>query len=121
MAEFRLSAAADDDVEAILRFSLENWGAEASQRYSDMLKAAMKQVAADPEGRATRAREDLDPGVRSFHTRFTRQPVRKTAVKSLVHVLIYRNLKPDLVEIVRVFHERMDFRRHFERGTDRIA
>jgi toxin ParE1/3/4 len=83
-----------------------------------MLTAAMRQVADHPDGRATRVRSDLAPGMRSFHTRFTRRRNLRAAVKSPVHVLIYRVVGPELVEIVRVLHERMDLSRYIGRSAD---
>jgi toxin ParE1/3/4 len=56
--------------------------------------------------------------MRSFHTRFTRRRNPKAAVKSPVHVLIYRLVQPDLVEIICVLHEKMDLRRHISLSAD---
>jgi toxin ParE1/3/4 len=118
VGDYRLSTTAEADIVDILAVSLERWGSEASRRYAEMLKAAIRQVADHPDGRATRARSDLAPGMRSFHTRFTRGRNPKAAVKSPVHVLIYRVVEPDLVEIVRVWHEGMDLSRHLGPSAD---
>jgi plasmid stabilization system protein ParE len=76
-----------------------------------ILAAAMRAIARDLEGRATRLRADLAPGVRSFHIRRARGA---RSVKGPVHVLFYR-ATADLIEIVRVLHERMDPTQHIER------
>ena len=72
MARFRLSRPAQMDVAGIFASSAERWGAEAGRRYAVTLATAMRQVAADPQGRVTRGRGELLPGVRSFHLRHAR-------------------------------------------------
>jgi toxin ParE1/3/4 len=72
MARYRLSGPAKADVAAILRRSGERHGEEARVRYRACLTAAMRRVAADPEGRSTVDRADLMPSIRSFHARHSR-------------------------------------------------
>lgn len=116
MARFRLSLLAEADLAHILATSAERWGAEGRRRYAGLLAAAIRQVAGDPHGPATRARTDVLPGVRSFHVRHVRDaPVTK--VRRPVHVLYYRTAAPDLVEIVRVLHERMEPSWRVEAGS----
>jgi toxin ParE1/3/4 len=68
----------------------------------------MRKIAADPEGPTTRRREELRPGVRSFHLRHARGVDPAGRVRRPVHVLYYRAVAPGLIEIVRVLHERME-------------
>jgi len=118
MARFRLSAPAEADLAGILAASAERWGLEGRRRYSALLVAAMRRVAADPEGPATRDRADLIPGIRSLHIRHARGDDPQTAVKSPVHIVYYRVTQPGLIEIVRVLHERMEPGRHVGAGGD---
>jgi toxin ParE1/3/4 len=112
MARFRLSAPARADVVDILATSAERWGVETRRRYAAILAAAMRKVAVDPEGPATRERTDLLPGIRSFHIRHARAQDLETRVARPVHILYYRVIKPGLIEIVRVLHDRMEPRRY---------
>jgi toxin ParE1/3/4 len=73
-----------------------------------MIAMAMRQVASDPDGVATRNRPEIMRGVRSFHMRHTRFDDQRAKMKRPVHVLYYRVIKPGLIEIVRVLHERME-------------
>jgi toxin ParE1/3/4 len=73
---------------------------------------AMRQVARDPDGIATRNRSEILRGVRSFHIRHARADDFAPKVKRPAHVLYYRGIRPGLVEIVRVLHERMEPSRH---------
>jgi toxin ParE1/3/4 len=112
MARFRLSGPARTDVAHILATSAERWGTEARRRYAAILAAAVRKVAADPEGPATRERADLLPGIRSFHIRHARGQDSETRVARPVHILYYRVTKAGSIEIVRVLHDRMEPRRY---------
>ena len=108
MARFRLSRPAQMDLANIFATGTRLWGVEGERRYATTLATAMRQIAADPEGRVTRGRGELLPGIRSFHLRYTRVDDPASRVRRPVHVLYYRAVGPDLIEIVRVLHERME-------------
>jgi toxin ParE1/3/4 len=112
MARFRLSPLASADLAQILETSEDRWGATGRGRYAAILASAMRKVAADPQGVATRERTDLLPGIRSFHVRHARGLDPEANVRRPVHVLYYRGIAPGLIEIVRVLHERMEPSRH---------
>jgi toxin ParE1/3/4 len=114
MARFRLARPAQIDLANILATSAERWGVEGRQRYAAVLVAAMRQVAAEPEGPLTRKRPELRSDVRSFHVRYARRPAQATEVRRPVHVLYYRVAGDSVIEIVRVLHERMDPSRHLD-------
>jgi toxin ParE1/3/4 len=120
MARFRLSRPARTDLALILTDSDQNWGGEAKRRYAATLVAAMRQVAANPGGPLTRDRSELQPGVRSFHLRHARVP-DPMKVRRPVHILFYRAVGPEIVEIVRVIHERMEPTRQFGQDRDHPA
>ena len=118
MARFRLSSLARSDLAQILVVSGERWGLEGRRRYRALLTAAMRKVAVQPEGAATRDRAELSRGVRSLHLRHARVGEGEARVKEPVHVLFYRAVRPGLVEIVRVLHERMEPSRHLDAEPD---
>ena len=117
MARFRLSRLAQADVTRILATNAERWGIEGRRHYAAMLATAMRKVAADPEGPTTRTRADLAPGLRSLHLRYSRADASKAKVRRPVHILYYRAIAPDLIEIVRVLHHRMDPSRHLHESS----
>lgn len=104
MARFRISAPARGDLEQILATSLERWGEVGQRRYAALLAASMRAIARDPEGLATRPRAELSTGMRSMHLR---QGRGARGVKEPVHVIFYR-MAADVIEVVRVLHERME-------------
>jgi toxin ParE1/3/4 len=79
----------------------------------------MRRVATDPEGISTVDRAGLLAGIRSFHIRHSRDESREAPVENPVHVIFYRALRPGLIEIVRVLHERMEPDRHIGSGPIR--
>src|SRR5882762_2724277 len=102
MARYRLSEPAKADIAATLRTSGELHGAQARIRYRACLTAALRRVAADPDGRSTADRAALAPGLRSFHIRHSRNESREAPVAKAVHVIFYRVVETGIVEIVRV-------------------
>jgi len=114
MARFRLARPAQIDLTNILATSAGRWGAEGRHRYAAILVAAMRQVAAEPEGLLTKKRPELRAGLRSFHTRHVRSTPAAAKVKRPVHVLYYRVAQNGVIEIVRVLHERMEPGRHLD-------
>lgn len=118
MPSFRLSRLAEADLIGILAASRRQWGADGRRRYGALLAAAMRKVASEPEGPATRRREELRPGIRSSHLRHARVANPEERVRCPVHVLYYRVVAPDLTEIVRVLHERMEPSRHLSEVSE---
>jgi toxin ParE1/3/4 len=112
MAQFRLSRPAETDLVQILAISEERWGTQARRRYAAILVAAMRKAAAHPKGPGTRDRSDLSPGIRSLHLRSARGDDPVSIVRRPVHVLYYRPVTANLIEIVRVLHDRMEPSRH---------
>ena len=112
MALYRLSEPAKADIAAILKRSEALHGKEARIRYRACLTAAIRRVATDPKGRSTVDRADLDSGVRSFHIRHSGSESSEAPVANPVHSIFYRVLRPGVIEIVRVLHDRMEPKRH---------
>jgi toxin ParE1/3/4 len=114
MARFRLSQPAQADLAGILSTSLERWGELGERRYRSLLAAALRSVAAQPDGPLTRDRGEVVHGMRSFHVRHTR---RGHGVASPVHVIYFRADVKASVEIIRILHERVEPGHHL--GTIR--
>ena len=115
---FRLSRPAEADLADILSASAERWGIAGRRRYAAILAAAMRKVAAEPEGPATRDRTELMPGIRSYHIRHARGDDPEARVRRPAHVLYYRVVRAGPIEIVRVLHDRMEPNRHLGAISD---
>ena len=90
-----LTEAALTDLQSISAFTLEKWGAEQETRYIQQMWRRMDFIRTTPN--IGRLREDLFPGCR--------------LVAEGRHVILFRS-RLESVEIIRVLHSAMDFRRH---------
>lgn len=109
---YRLTEAADGDVEGILRESARLFGPGQRDRYARLIETAAEMVAVVPERPGSRARGDLGEGVRSFHVELA---ARRRGAAS--HILYYARDVAGAVEgkgvvILRVLHEAMEPGRH---------
>jgi toxin ParE1/3/4 len=87
--------AALEDLRSIRVYTLETWGAEQEDRYLNRIWAKFDSIRLDPA--RYRLRPDLFPGCR--------------IAAEGKHVILFR-AEADLLEIVRVLHAAMDFKRH---------
>lgn len=105
----RIADAAQNDIVGILRWSHQQFGPAARQRYEGLIKTALREIAADPTAPGSHDRPEIGPGVRSRHLRLSR---RKAAIGPATvgrprHFILYR-IEDDLVVIGRVLHDSMD-------------
>lgn len=96
-SRYLLSPAARADLEQIWDYTHDRWGADQAEEYLRELQHAIERAATNP--RIGRPCDEIRPGY------------RKLAAGS--HTLFYR-LTPahDVVDVVRVLHQRMDVDRH---------
>ncbi len=95
MAEYRLSPAAQRDLEDIFDFTVAEWGLEQALRYADLIEAACAQLASAPQ--TAPACDDIRPGYR-------RRVVQ-------MHTIYFR-IEAYGVAVIRILHGRMDANRH---------
>ena len=114
MYRLRLSVLAERDIEDILAHSQSNFGERARLRYEALLEAGLQQIATDPKRPAVRAREDLGPGVLTYHLYYAREHARTDhgTVKRPRHLLLFRISDPTLIDVGRVLHDAMELSAH---------
>lgn len=117
MLRYRLSDSAQADVIGILAWTHEQFGDTARLRYENLIVAALRDVATQPDRHGSIARSELGAGVRSWHLRLSRQraATRAGIVHRPRHFLIYRT-EPDLLLVGRVLHDAMELAQHL--GSD---
>jgi len=93
---YLLSPAAQADLEQIWDYTRDRWGADQAEQYLRELQRAVEGVAANPQ--IGRQCDEIRPGY------------RKVAAGS--HTLFYRVNADDVVDVIRVLHQRMDVDRH---------
>ncbi len=108
---YRLTPAAEQDIADILRQTARMFGPLQRGRYAVLLDRAAGLVADDPERPGSRPRDDLGPGIRSFHVELAAP--RRGAASHILYYLAAR-LEDDAegIVIARVLHKGMDPARH---------
>ena len=95
MAEYRLTPAAEQDLEAIWIHTAQHWSVAQAGRYIDIMTAAFASLARSP--RTAPACDDIRPGYRR---------------RSVEQHMIYFRITPYGIAIVRILHQRMDAPRY---------
>jgi toxin ParE1/3/4 len=117
--KYRLTALADADIQDVLSHTLLTFGARQFETYSALIEKTARMVGEEPLRPSSRRREELGPGVRSFHLEIAAG--RRGAAS---HVLYYI---PGLLEdgtegavILRVLWEGMEPRRLVASGLEDV-
>ena len=90
-----LTEAAISDLQSIRDYTLETWGEAQEQEYLEALWTRFEKILADPE--KWRFRNDLFVGCQ--------------IASQGKHVILFR-IGAEVLQVVRILHSAMDFRRH---------
>ena len=93
--KYRISQQAIDDLENIWVYTLNKWSKEQADRYYDLIIGEIEFIA--------------DNFMSGKSAEQTRKNYRVTKIKS--HLIFYRKIEDDIVEIVRILHQRMDIKK----------
>ena len=99
MREFRLTPAAERDLEDIWEYTAVTWSLAQAERYTDMLLETCQELADDPVS------------LRSTPCDHIRRGYRRCQMER--HFVYFRPTEYGAA-IVRILHDRMDAPRHFE-------
>lgn len=100
MSRHVLSPAAHADLEQIWDYTCERWDDDQAEEYVREIQRVIDRVVDNPMIR--RACDEVRPGY------------RKHTVGS--HTLYYRIARGDVIDVVRILHQRMDVDRHLDSG-----
>jgi toxin ParE1/3/4 len=89
---FLISKKANQDIEDIWLYTYENWSLEQADRYYNLILDEIEFIA-----------DNFESGKAVDHIK---KGYRTSRVKS--HIIFYRKSGKNIVEIVRVFHQKMD-------------
>jgi toxin ParE1/3/4 len=107
MRDVKLTREAERDLAEIARYTVATFGAEQAMRYAALVEHALDMLAEAPCRAASRARDDLRPGVRSMH--LSRAALRRHAASHVLYYhLVTRQDGAETVVVLRVLHERME-------------
>jgi toxin ParE1/3/4 len=96
MKRLIVAAAAASDLREIARYTEREWGSAQKTRYLQAIETLIRRLC--EHSSLGLARDEIHPGYRSLACE--------------QHVFFYRD-RSDAVEIIRILHGNMDFRRHF--------
>ncbi|MCP4053095.1 type II toxin-antitoxin system RelE/ParE family toxin [Winogradskyella sp. SYSU M77433] len=94
MAKYELTNKAVADLNGIWEYTLENWSENQADRYYDMLLDICQDIADNPE---------LGKNYEGIKSDLF-------GLKANRHVIFYRKLELNPIEITRILHERMDLK-----------
>ena len=96
--KYRISQQAIEDLDKIWIYTLNKWTKEQADRYYDLVIAEIDFIA--------------DNYLLGKSVEHTRKNYRVTKIKS--HLIFYRKVDNEIVEIVRVLHQRMDIKKRLK-------
>lgn len=110
MPRYRISTPARPDIVPVLRHPHTQLGDQARRRYQALILAALRALADTPHRIGSHERDELAPGLRSYHLIYSRQLARQTdeTVKSSCHIVFYRVANDGVLEVVRLLHYAME-------------
>ncbi len=96
MASFYLTNAAKADLKEIGRYTRKQWGVAQRDKYLTMLNGCFQDLAIQP----LRGQDCSD--IRAGYHKYSAGS----------HVIFYRQIAEDTIEVIRILHGRMDTERH---------
>ncbi|MDX8554656.1 type II toxin-antitoxin system RelE/ParE family toxin [Tenacibaculum sp. 1B UA] len=96
--QYRISQEAIKDLKNIWVYTFNKWSKEQADRYYDLIITEIEFIA--------------DNYLTGKSVEQTRKNYRVTKIKS--HLIFYRKVENDIVEIVRILHQRMDIKKRLK-------
>ncbi|MEI2735139.1 MAG: type II toxin-antitoxin system RelE/ParE family toxin [Rhodoblastus sp.] len=106
----RLGREAEEDFARIVRYSHDAFGERQAAKYKTLLIEALVLLERGPHAPGSAARDEILPGLRSFHIARRGRPGR--------HFVLYRASEGQLIEVLRILHDAMELGRHIPRGGE---
>lgn len=109
MSAFRLSAAAEDDLDRILDWSEERFHAVGRRRYATPLVQAMQDVADAPDRVGVEWMRSLNHRVGLYHVWHSRAHVVDPAerIHAPRHLIVFRVAEDGVVDVLGFLHDQM--------------
>jgi toxin ParE1/3/4 len=99
-----LSNTADSDFRSIVLWTENQFGVEQARLYAEAIRATFASLSEGPSTAGARSHPEIGQGIRSLHVARIRRRAR--------HLAFFRVVGDRQIEIVRILHDGMDFRRH---------
>ena len=105
----RLSYQAEQDYVEILQWTTKTFGESQVSTYAETIALAIEALEGGPDILGARAREDIQPGIRTLHVARQGRAGR--------HFVVFRAAGSD-IDVLRLLHDSMDLPRHLPAAND---
>ncbi|WP_323757124.1 type II toxin-antitoxin system RelE/ParE family toxin [Roseivirga sp.] len=95
MANYKLTKKAVEDISKIWAYTLETWSENQADKYYEMLISSFQEIANNPN--SGKNYEGITPNL--------------FGVKVNRHIVFYRIVNKNYIEIIRILHESMDLKK----------
>lgn len=105
----RLAAAAERDLQGILRWTEEQFGPSPARAYLETIIASLEALAVGPEAARAKPRNEILPGLFSLHIARGGRRGR--------HLVLFRvDRARMIIDVLRLLHDSMDFAQHLPKN-----
>lgn len=108
----RLGYQAEQDYVEILQWTTKTYGESQASTYAETMALAIAALADGPDVQGARARDDIQPGIRTLHVARLGRAGR--------HFVVFR-VSESTIDVLRLLHDRMDLPRHLTAANDRAS
>jgi len=105
----RLGQQAEQDYVEILQWTIKTFGEDQANNYAETIALASESLEGGHDILDARAREDIQPGIRTLHVARQGRAGR--------HFVVFRAAGSD-IDILRLLHDSMDLPRHLPAAND---
>lgn len=105
----RLGQQAEQDYVEILQWTTKTFGEGQASTYAETMALAIEALEGGPDVLGTRARDDIQPGIRTLHVARQGRAGR--------HFVVFRVAGSD-IDVLRLLHDSMDLPRHLPAAND---
>ena len=105
----RLGQQAEQDYVEILQWTAKAFGEGQASTYAETIAFAIEALEGGPDILGARAREDIQPGIRTLHVARQGRAGR--------HFVVFRATGSD-IDVLRLLHDSMDLPRHLPAAND---
>lgn len=107
----RIGRQAEQDYFEILQWTNKAFGDVQSRAYAETISLAIQALRDGPEVPGAKARDEIEPGIRTLH-------VARQGRKGR-HFAIFRTGDGQVIEVLRLLHDSMDLVRHMPTAKDK--
>ena len=106
----RLGQQAEQDYIELLQWTVKTFSEGQASTYAETIALAIEALEGGPDILGARAREDIQPGIRTLHVARQGRAGR--------HFVVFRPTGSD-IDVLRLLHDSMDLPRHLPAANDR--